>query len=218
MDTELKVLGIISQKGGPGKTMLATNLSIAALLAGHSVVVIDTDPQCSATRWWDKRKKSGIGERPYVIAAPAPRIKHLLDVSKDNGATFAFIDTGPNVESPVLDAARAASFILIPSRPADVDIEAIQPTMDVVKMAEKPSRVVFNAVKPGSNIGTEAQATAKDMELTTVPFEIGERLGFVRAFNNGKSILETEPKSNSAREIQRLFRYLEKEMEATDVG
>ena len=211
------VLAIISQKGGPGKTMLTTNLATAAMLAGHSVVVIDTDPQCSAMRWWDKRKKAGRGESPYVIAAPAARISHLLAVSEENGATFAFIDTPPNVESPVLEAARAASFVLIPSRPAEVDIEAIKPTMDVVDMAHKPSKVVFNAVKPGSNIGEEAQATAKEKNLSTVPFEVGERLGFVRAFNKGTTVLESEPKSNSTREIQRLFKYIEKQMEATDV-
>lgn len=211
-----KVLAIISQKGGPGKTMLTTNLATAAMLAGHSVVVIDTDPQCSATRWWDKRKKVGNGERPFVIAAPTPRIKYLLEVSETNRATFAFIDTPPNVESPVLEAARAASFVLIPSRSADVDLEAIPSTMDVVKMAEKPSLVVFNAVKSGSNIGAEAQKQAKEMGLSYVPFEIGDRVGFVRAFNNGSTVLESEPKSNSAREIQRLFKYIEKQMEATN--
>ena len=48
----MKTVAIISQKGGPGKTMLATHLSTAAALAGHSVILIDTDPQCSATGWW----------------------------------------------------------------------------------------------------------------------------------------------------------------------
>ena len=211
-----KVLAIISQKGGPGKTMLTTNLATAAMLAGHSVVVIDTDPQCSATRWWDKRKKAGIGESPYVIAAPAPRISHLLEVSEENGATFAFIDTPPNVESPVLEAARAASFVLIPSRPAEVDIEAISSTLDVVDMAEKPSCVVFNAVKLGSKIGEEAQEKAKAEELSTVPFEVGERLGFVRAFNKGSTVMETDPDSNSAREVRRLFKYIEKQMEESN--
>lgn len=212
-----KVLAIISQKGGPGKTMLTTNLSTAAMLAGHSVVVIDTDPQCSATRWWDKRKKVGNGEKPFIIAAPSPRIKYLLEVSKENGATFAFIDTPPNVESPVLEAAKAASFVLIPSRPADVDLEAIPATLEVVEMAEKTSEVIINAVRPHSSIGREAQAKAKDLGLSCVPFEIEDRVGFVRAFNKGSSILEAEPESKSAHQIQRLFRYIEKQMEETDV-
>lgn len=213
-----KVLAIISQKGGPGKTMLTTNLSTAAMLAGHSVVVIDTDPQCSATRWWDKRKKVGNGEKPFVIAAPSPRIKYLLEVSEENGATFAFIDTPPNVESPVLEAAKAASFVLIPSRPADVDLEAIPATMEVVDMANKPSQIILNAVKPGSNIGSEAQKQAKVLGLSCVPFEVEDRVGFVRAFNKGTTVLEAEPGSKSALQIQRLFRYIEKKMEGNDVG
>ena len=206
------ILAIISQKGGPGKTMLATHLATAATLAGHSAVLIDTDPQCSASRWSDKR----TNKKPFVIASPAQRLQHWLQVSEQNGATFIFIDTAPNVESPVLEAARAASYVLIPSRPADVDVEAIPSTMDVVNMAKKPARVIFNAVRSGSNIGREAQEKAKGMELSTVPFEIGERLGFVRSFNKGSTVLESEPQSKSAREIQRLFNYLEKEMEVSD--
>ena len=213
-----KVVAIISQKGGPGKTMLTTNLSTAAMRAGHSVVVIDTDPQCSATRWWDRRRETLQNKKPYVVAAPTPRLEYLLELSEENGATFAFIDTAPNIEAPVLEAARAASFVLIPSHPASVDLEAIPSTIDVVKRAEKKSRVVFNAVRSGSNIGREAQAHAKDLGLSCVPFEIGDRVGFVRAFNEGSTVLEAEPNSKSAREIQRLYNYLEKEMEVSHEG
>ena len=190
--------------------MLATHLSTAASLAGHSVILIDTDPQCSATGWWDKRHPSN--EKPSVIAAPTPRLNYWLEIAKANGATFAFIDTEANIRSPALEAARAASFVLVPSRAADVDVSTIPATMDVIKQAQKPSRVVFNAVKPGSTIGTEAQRQAKGLGLACVPFEVGDRVGFVRAFNAGQTVLETEPDSKSAREIQRLYNFLEREV------
>ena len=211
------ILAVISQKGGPGKTMLATNLATAASMAGHSVILIDTDPQCSAAKWWDRRKNRKGNKKPYVIASPTARLEQLLEVSDENGATLAIIDTAPNVEAPLMDVVKASTFILIPSRPANVDIEAIPSTLAVIKIEEKPTRIVFNAVRPNSNIGIEARASAADLDVkgldvVCVPFDIGERLGFVRAFNDGSTVLEEEPDSNSAREINRLFNYLEKEM------
>jgi chromosome partitioning protein len=205
----MKIVATINQKGGTGKTMLSTNLAVASVLAGHTTALIDLDPQCSAMGWSDKRGT----KTPAVIATPAPRLQHWLDLASDNGATLAFIDTAPNIGSPVLEAARAADFVLVPSRAGDVDLEAIPPTMEVIKMAKTRASVVLNAVKCGSNLGIEGREKAKELGLPCAPFVIGERVGFVRAFNKGESITEYEPNSESAREIQCLWKFVEKELE-----
>src|SRR5215471_15081245 len=46
------IVGVINQKGGVGKTTLATHLAGEWGMRGHRVVVVDADPQESAFDWY----------------------------------------------------------------------------------------------------------------------------------------------------------------------
>lgn len=62
---------IISQKGGAGKTTLAIHLGTAAHSAGLPTVIVDTDPQATASRWGKWR---GGGKDPDVIDCASHRL------------------------------------------------------------------------------------------------------------------------------------------------
>ena len=74
----MKVLSIVSQKGGTGKTTLATHLSVEAERHGHTTALIDLDPQASAAKWGDHRES----ESPAVVATPTSRLKHWLEIAQ----------------------------------------------------------------------------------------------------------------------------------------
>jgi chromosome partitioning protein len=61
---------------------------------------------------------------------------------------IVFIDTAPLSETTALAAARIADLILVPCRPAILDLRAIKATRDLVKLANRPAVVVLNAVPP----------------------------------------------------------------------
>ena len=74
---ETKVLAVLSEKGGAGKTTVAVHLAVAAELAGLDVAIVDLDPQASAADWCDRR-----GSSPEAVAIPPARLEKLASASR----------------------------------------------------------------------------------------------------------------------------------------
>src|SRR3546814_4396968 len=66
-DIHMPTIAIISQKGGAGKTTLALHLAAAAEDSGHTALVIDVDPQATASQWAAWRQ-----DAPPVVIDSAP--------------------------------------------------------------------------------------------------------------------------------------------------
>ena len=112
-------IAVISQKGGAGKTTLAIHLGTVAHAAGLPTVIVDTDPQATASRWGKWR----AGKDPDVIdCASHSLFPDKLVALARAGAAFAVIDTPPAADIMAREACRAASLLLIPCRPRAFDL------------------------------------------------------------------------------------------------
>lgn len=200
----MKTLALLSRKGGTGKTTLAVHLSVAAACAGHTPALIDLDPQASAAKWRDNR----ASDTPAVISTHSQRLAPILRLAEENGATLAILDTAPHTETAALDAARAADLALIPCKPALIDLQAIGATIDVVRLANVPAHIVFNAVPPRGSLTQQAREAVAVYDIPCLPCHIGHRIGFVHAYNAGLTVIEFQPKSQATTEINALYTYI----------
>jgi len=208
----MKTIAVVSQKGGAGKTTLALHLAVAAEQAGHTVAVVDLDPQASASGWGDSRQ----AETPAVVSTQAARLAQVLQAAAASGAAVAILDTAPHSEGAALAAARAADLILIPCRPAILDLRAIGSTIDLAKLAGKPAAVVLNAVPPRGSLPKEAEEAIAGYGIAVAPVHIGQRAAFAHALTAGKAVQEYEPEGRAAEEVSQLYAWICKQIGMSD--
>lgn len=206
----MKIVAILSQKGGAGKTTIALNLSVAASLNKKKSVIIDIDPQTSITQWGDSRNK----ENPTVISVPASRLSNTLNVCLNNKVDFVFVDTAPHAEQSSLIAARQADLVIIPCKPSVIDIRAIQSTIDICKIAEVKYFIVLNQVLPRSNLTHDTLKALKALQIPTAPVNIGQRISYINSVTQGQGVMEFDPRGKSYQEINNLYKFVVKQVKS----
>jgi chromosome partitioning protein len=210
--TGTRVLALLSQKGGSGKTTLATHLAVA-FAGNRRVVLVDTDPQRSAAAWWRARE----AKTPELVEAKAEAITGTLRSIRAAGAGLIIIDSMPSVQSDVGSIARAADFVLIPCRPSILDLRAVGGTVDLVKAGRVAAAIVLNAVPAARGVGeasvtVEARKALAQYGLPVLSVAIGQRAVLAHALAAGLAVEEYEPQSRAAGEIRDLARIVEKQL------
>ena len=194
-------IAIISQKGGAGKTTLAINLAVEAERNNLSSLLIDLDPQSSATEWSDSRQQN----YPVVLSSHASRMDKLIEKAEANNASFIFIDTAPHSENSALEAAKIADLVLIPCRAGILDIKAIQSSLNICRLANVKSLVILNALPAQPVIAEEARQAIETIGGNVFECTVGQRIIFSHAMTSGLGVVEFDLKSKAAQEIQNIF-------------
>jgi chromosome partitioning protein len=205
----MKVVAIVSQKGGAGKTTVSTELAVMAVQNGYRTVVFDLDPQASAGVWADDRG----GTAPQVISVPAPRLSGFLGQAADGGADLVLLDTAPHADAIAVAAARAADLVLIPCKPSPRDAKAIGSSLvTVADLAGKPCWVVINEAKAGTSMNRLMVRALEDAGVQVCPVQLGDRIAFVNALVKGQTASEWEPEGKAANEVAKLWKWLSREL------
>jgi chromosome partitioning protein len=202
---------LATQKGGSGKSTLAIGLALAAIQAGHSVRLIETDSQGTLSNWQSRRAYAEPIVEPVYIAGD---IEKRLQSLNESGVTLTIIDTAGGVSAATTTAIRFADLCLIPARPSVADIEATAPTLSTVRAWKKPFAFVLNQTPIRGQRILSAAATLGDeaaLDLLGVlaqPF-IVMRNDHQDALSAGLAVNEYAPGGKSAEEVRGLWQWVE---------
>lgn len=124
----MRVISILGQKGGSGKTTLATNLAAGLIREGHKTVIIDTDPQQSAMEWSKNSPESSIP----VFGVVEKDLKTSLSAI-DPSYSFAILDGTGKLELKTSASIRLSDLILIPVQPSPYDVWACAELAETIR-------------------------------------------------------------------------------------
>jgi chromosome partitioning protein len=197
----MHTIALVCQKGGAGKTTMAVHLAVEGHRRGLKTLLIDIDPQASAAKVMDRRGD----EPPDVTTEAAARLERAVKAAESQGYDLVIVDTAPQADRAAAQAAKLANLVVAPLQPSIVDLDAVDATIDVCKLAGAPILFVLNRVPAqGREIaGTENAIRKRGMNIS--PTHWGERKAFRYPFMRGLVAQEVEPTSRAATEVVALF-------------
>lgn len=203
-----KVIALLNQKGGAGKTTLATHLAGEFAMQGQRVTLLDADPQGSALDWAQRRAQSGHG-RLYGVFGLARDSLHQEAPQIALQADFVVIDGPPRVAALARSALLAADLVLIPVQPSAYDVWASHEMVQLITEARvfRPqlrAAFVINRRVVGTVIGREARAALVDQPFPALHVEVSQRIVFADSVAAGRLAFEVAPNCAAAREIAAL--------------
>ena len=175
----MKIIAIVSQKGGVGKSTLALNLALYFATQGVDVAVSDADAQGSLTA-----AASFLTNLTFVKPAD------VWNKQVDN-LDLIVVDTSPRNDIDLSKLLAVADYVLIPVRPGFFDVLAVKDTVALLAQArvERPNLkagIVLTMVQHRTAVTRDVVAMLETFSVETLPIMIHNRVAYTRsAMTNG---------------------------------
>ena len=187
----MPVIALINQKGGTGKTTLATNLAWVLAERGD-VLLLDADPQASAQNW-----SAGEGATPDTLTIREIGKGDLTRMVRSMTASYdwVIIDGPPGITKTSADAVRAADVVLIPAKPSPLDVWAASDIVAAVQARQKTTKglpkaaFVITMSQPRTRLGQQIDSALREMGLPVLQARTTQRVAYPNAINEGNSVI-----------------------------
>ena len=190
----MKVISLVQQKGGSGRSTLATNIA-GILSKAHDVTLIDCDvPQGTSASWYAIRREDNHPGNLNVLTADS----YTSLVNQVHGLTtdYLILDAPPRVEEITRAILMLSDLLLIPLGASAAEIWATTDLLDTIQDAEKThksliTRIVWNRYRGYTKSAQElSKAVNTGLPVKSCKTKLGYRVAYAEALGRGLTVAE----------------------------
>ena len=193
-------------KGGCGKSLISTNLTVMRALSGKKVLLVDADEQGTSGDWNDHRTGLGV-ETPWTTIrlksnAVRTEVKKMINNYDD-----ILIDCGGRDTASLRAALTVSDIFLVPFQPKSFDIWTAERVCNLVEEAKALNEdlicyaVINCAGSRGSDNEDAQKILSKADGLKLLSVTVGLRKGFSNATAEGLGIIEMRSDKKAKEEM-----------------
>ena len=200
------IITIGAVKGGVGKSLIATNLTVLRALKGKRVLLVDADEQATSISWTDQRTAMGVQTPWTTIQLKANAVRTEIKKMMKNYDDI-IIDCGGRDTASLRAALTVSDIFLVPFQPKSFDIWTTEKVCSLVEEAKSfndnlISYAVINCAGSRGSDNQDAQTIlAKADGLKLLPCSVGMRKGFSNATAEGLGIIEMRSDKKAKEEM-----------------
>jgi len=207
------IVGVVSQKGGVGKSTLARAIATTYALAGWNVKVADLDiDQASSFSWLQRRLARDI--KPVVAVETFGTVSQALKIAE--AYDMMIMDGAPHATRATVEIGKRANLVVLPT---GLSLDDLEPTVLLANALTNEhdiplERIAIALVKTGDSPREldEARSYLAATPYYVLSSQIPEKTAFRRAQDGGLSVVESPykgPREQADKLIQAIIDRLE---------
>ena len=195
----MPIIAVLNPKGGCGKTTVSTNVARCLHDRGHKTLLVDSDPQGSASDWHAAREDNPL---PFLAYGRPENFKALPGIAAPYD--LVLIDGAAKLEGMIAAALNVVDGVLIPVQPSPYDIWA---TADLVELIKARREVTEGRPRAAFLVSRAIRRTVLSREIHAALAEYGlpvftagttQRQSYARTAARGLSVFDDGIKAAAA--------------------
>ncbi|WP_151550199.1 MULTISPECIES: ParA family protein [Corynebacterium] len=168
-------IALCNLKGGTGKTTTAIYMATIIANWGHRVVVLDADPQGSATAWADIAAENE--PLPFEVVPANARV-----LARPRREDVVIIDCPPGGGNIITAAVEAADLVLIPTCPSAIEVDRMWSTVELAEASKTSYAVLLTSAQLGTKALEELRSALDDSDTPWIRHIIPQRMEIKRSW------------------------------------